>query len=444
MNKRVLIIGLGKSGCAAVELALEKGYTTIAIDENVSSELEKKRKELAKKGVSVRLSYKEAQLPDCDLIVLSPGILRASKLGKMLSGVKTKVISEIEFAYRYCKWPIIAITGTNGKTTVTELCTHILKKAGKKAISAGNIGYPFSSLILKNPDLDFVVLELSSFQLSDINAFTPYAAALLNIGSDHIDWHGSKENYAIAKFNIFKNMRDTSNIILNSNLFSKWKELFPNTEKQPLTFSISSQKSDYYLKNKFICKQTQKILSTEKISLPGLHNIENVIVSISLCEMCGVKLAAMSDLIKDFKIGVHRLEVVAEKDGIKYVNDSKSTNPDALIAALRAVGGVKNVCLIAGGLDKKMDFLSVIEEKNRIKKVFLVGKCQNKLAKVWDTVLEYSGCNSFEEAIELACSCAKVNDVVLLSPACASMDMFSNYAARGNFFKSFINRRLCK
>ncbi len=460
MKNRVLIIGLGKSGAAAAELAIAKGYETIAIDENFSAELEEKRKKLEQKGVSVILSFTGKQLPDCNLIVLSPGIRRNTELGKILSEVKAKVISEIEFAYTYCKWPIIAITGTNGKTTVTELCTYMLKNAGKKVISAGNIGYPFSSLVLKNPELDYVVLELSSFQLSNIDTFTPYTAVLLNIGSDHIDWHETKENYIAAKFNIFNNMKNSSNIILNSNLFSLWKQIFPETKIPPITFSTLDTNADYYLKNQFIFRQTYRpiskkvmnsvnekyirILSINNICLSGLHNIENVIASIGLCEACGVKLDAMPELMKGFNTGEHRLELVAEKDGIKYFNDSKSTNPDALIAALRAVGGDKNVCLIAGGLDKNMDFLSVAVEKSKIKKIFLVGKCQNKLAKVWNSMLDYHNCNSFEKAIDSACSCAVSGDIVLLSPACASMDMFSNYIERGNIFKNFINRRLCK
>jgi UDP-N-acetylmuramoylalanine--D-glutamate ligase len=444
LDRKVLIIGLGKSGAAAAELAIEKGYKTIAIDENFSADLDKTRKNLEKKKASVILSYAENKLPNCDLVVLSPGIRRDSKLGKMLSAVKAQIISEIEFAYRYCKWPIVAITGTNGKTTVTELCTYMLKKAGKRVISAGNIGYPFSSLVLENPELDFVVLELSSFQLSNIDTFTPYTAALLNIGSDHIDWHGTKQNYIAAKFKMFKNMKNTSNIILNSNLLPEWKNVFNAKANRPLTFSISNQNSDFYLKNQFIYKQDEKILPVKYISLAGLHNIENVIASIGLCEICGIKLEVMFELIKNFKTGEHRLETIAVRNGIKYINDSKSTNPDALIAALRAVDGEKNVCLIAGGLDKKMDFLSVVEQENKIKKIFLVGKCQNKLAKVWNTMLDYHKCNSFEEAIESGCSYAEPGDVVLLSPACASMDMFSSYIERGNMFNRFIKRRLCK
>jgi UDP-N-acetylmuramoylalanine--D-glutamate ligase len=444
VSKRILIIGLGKSGAAATELAIEKGYITIAVDENISAELEERKKKLDKKGASVILSYKEKQLPDCNLIVLSPGILADSELWKMLLSAKVPIISEIEFAYRYCKCSIIAITGTNGKTTVTELCTYMLKKAGKKVMSAGNIGYPFSSLVLKNPDLDFVILELSSFQLSNIETFTPYAAALLNIGSDHIDWHGTKENYTAAKFNMFNNMKNTSNIILNRNLLSEWKKYFPGAKTRPLNYSISSRNSDYYFESPFIYKHADAIFSVENISLSGLHNIENVIVSIGLCEICGIKLDEMFELIKDFKTGAHRLELVADKGGIKYINDSKSTNPDALIAALRAVGGKKNICLIAGGLDKKMDFLSVLEEEKKIKKIFLVGKCKNKLAKVWGTMLDYESCNSFKEAINSAYFYAEPGDVVLLSPACASMDMFSNYIERGIFFKKIINRRLCK
>ena len=442
MKNRVLIIGLGKSGSAAVELAIAKGYKAIAVDENCSAVLEERKRELEAIGASVILSYTKNQLPNCELIVLSPGIREDSKLGKMLSTVKTEKISEIEFAYRYCKWPIIAITGTNGKTTVTELTTYILKKAGRKVMSAGNIGYPFSSLILEDPQLDFVVLELSSFQLSNIDTFTPYAAALLNIGSDHIDWHITKENYTTAKFNMFNKMKNISNIILNSNLLSDWKNCFPKTKSHPQTFSTSNHNADYYLKNKFIYKQAEKILPIGEIGLFGQHNIENAIVSIALCELCGVKVNAILELIKEFKTGEHRLELVAEKDGIKFINDSKSTNPDALIAALRAVGGKKNVCLIAGGLDKQMNFLSITEEENIIKKIFIIGKCQNKLAKVCDTMLDYQNCNSFEEAIESAYTCAKSGDIVLLSPACASMDMFRNYIERGNTFKNYINRRL--
>ncbi len=443
MKKKVLIIGLGKSGIAAAELSAKLGYETIAIDEYTSPKLQNNKSKLEKEyNIKVALSYSHDNLPKSDLIVISPGIKHSSKLGKILKKGKVEIISEIEFAYRHSNYSIIGITGTNGKTTVAELCTHILSKAGNKVVAAGNIGYPFSSVVLNNLKLDFVILELSSFQLANIKNFTPHAAVILNIGSDHIDWHQTYDEYSKAKFNIFRNITSSSNIIINYSLKDSLNKYLPNLSSVPTTFSYINIESNFYLKDKSVFNKEKKVFSLEESQLYGKHNYENIMAAAALCNTCGIKLESIPDLIKDFCSGPHRLEIVAEKDGIKYINDSKSTNPDSLIAALNAVGGNKNVLLIAGGLDKNMDFSPILEKRKFIKKIFLIGNCQNKLAKVWNTMLNYQNCNSFEQAVNSACIHAKPGDVVLLSPACASMDMFENYIERGNLFKNIINRRL--
>jgi len=446
MNKKILIVGLGKSGLAAARLALSKNYRVYAIDENISVDLIEKKRILEEGGAVVYLDYSNGKLTKCELGVVSPGFNMNSSLGEMLQKEDTLFISEIEFAYRYCKWPIISITGTNGKTTVTELCTHILKKAGIKVIAAGNIGYPFSELIMKNPDIKVVVLEISSFQLINIDKFKPYCAALLNIESDHIDRHGSYENYIQAKFNILKNVSDYNKIIINTDLISLWKHRVGEMKPLPITFSAVGNDSDLYVENNIIYmgigNSKRKLIFLKDLPFSGAHNLENLMAALFLCSHFNIDFSCIAEYVKEFKLGEHRLELVAKRNGISYINDSKSTNPASLVVALKAVGNEKNVCLIVGGLDKNMDFSIIAEHKDKIKKIFLVGKCKTKLANLWNAVLIDSNCESFQEAIELACSHAESGDVVLLSPACASMDMFRDYKERGNIFKSIINRRL--
>lgn len=441
--KKILVLGLGRSGCAAARLARVKGFEVIAIDEAESVSLLQQKCDLEKEGVIVYLGYKNDFLPHSDIVIISPGISEYSFLGKAALNSEATIISEIEFALHYISKPVIAITGTNGKTTVTELCTHVLKNLGMKVVFAGNIGVPFSDIARNEINCDFIVLEISSFQLHYCTEFKPHIAVILNVESDHIDWHGSFETYAEDKFKIGANQKKDDFLIVNEYLLP----LIGKSKYKPLgkiqTISVKNKNALLRVSENVIFFGNNKVCSLRELGKMGenLHNIENSLACIAVCKNLGFEFKEIIKSFKGFETGEHRLEFVGKKNGIKFINDSKSTNPLSVTAALEAFEGNNNVCLIAGGLDKDMDFSSVLEHKKKIKKIFLVGKSKNKLENLFRHVIDYAIFDLFEQSVNAACDCAESGDIVLLSPGCASMDMFKDYIERGNFFKEIIKRR---
>ena len=441
--ENIIILGLGISGWAAVELALKKGFKVCAIDEKTSPELEDFTKSHADGRIDFRLGWDNISLPDADLIVISPGIGSSSPLGQAASRSGIPVISELEFGFRFCKTPILAVTGTNGKTTTTELTCHLLNSIGRKSAVSGNIGIPLSKSVLDPDKYDFLVVETSSFQLDSAANFAPEAAVLLNITSDHMNRYETQKDYAKSKFSVFRNIKSPENKIMRSDLLPYWNEFFPGAEK-PVTISCSDETADYYFdRNGEIKIGGKSFIRLSETHLLGAHNAENLMASLAL--VFSVVPEPPIELLKKgicgFRTGPHRLEIVGKSNGITYINDSKATNPDSLIVALRAVGAKNNVCLIAGGLDKNMDFAPVLTEKDRLKAVFLVGECKNKLANLWKNDISCVIFKTFENAVIAACDKAEPGDVVLLSPGCASMDMFKDYRDRGHKFTLIINRR---
>jgi len=441
--KKILVLGLGKSGCDAVKLAREKNFEIIAIDEAENEFLLQQKHDLEKEGMNVYLGYKDDFLPLADMIIISPGISENSFLGKLALSSGVRIISEIEFAFHYIVQPIIAITGTNGKTTVTELCTHMLKNLGVKAVCAGNIGIPLADIVRNKVNCDFIVLEISSFQLHYCVEFKPHIAVVLNIESDHIDWHGSFEAYTEDKLKIGANQNTKDFLVINEYLLPLMKKSKYRLAGEIQTISAKSKRALFCVSGNFIYSKNKRICSLQTLGMMGKspHNIENSLACIAVCENLGFEFKEIVKNFKGFTTGEHRLEFVGEKNGIKFINDSKSTNPLSIIAALEAVGGNHNVCLIAGGLDKDMDFSLVLEHKDKIKKIFLVGKSKNKLENLFRYVIDYAIFDLFEQSVNAACDCAESGDVVLLSPGCASMDMFKDYIERGFFFKEIIKRR---
>ncbi len=441
--RKVLVLGLGKSGCAAALLARVRNFEVTAVDETENEFLLKQKRDLENEGVNVYLGYKNEFLPPSDMIIISPGIGEHSFLGKIALNSGVRIISEIEFAFHYISKPIIAITGTNGKTTVTELCTHVLKNLGVKAVFAGNIGVPLSDIVRDEVSCDFIVLEISSFQLHYCAEFKPHIAVVLNVESDHIDWHGSFEAYAEDKFKIGVNQGAEDFLILNEYLLPLMAKSKYELSGKSQTFSIKSKSALFHVLEENIFSGKDGVCSVHEMGMMGKcpHNIENSLACIAVCKDLGFGFKEIIKSFEGFKTGEHRLEFIGEKNGVKFINDSKSTNPLSMIAALEAVGESHNVCLIAGGLDKDMDFSPLLKYKGKIKKIFLVGKSKNKLENLFRHVIDYGVFDSFEQSVNAACDCAESGDAVLLSPGCASMDMFKNYIERGIFFKEIIKRR---
>ena len=442
----IIVLGLGISGRAAVRLALIKGFKVCAFDERTSPELEDFERASQDERLKLNLEWKNGALPDAELIVISPGISNSSPLGKAAISSGIPIISELEFGFRFCKIPILAITGTNGKTTTTELTCHLLNSIGRKSAVSGNIGIPLSESVLEQDKYDFLIVETSSFQLDAIADFAPQSAVLLNITSDHMNRYETEKDYAYSKFSVFKNIKSPANKIIRSDLLPYWNDFFPGAGK-PVRLSCSDETAEYYFDRAGMLNIGGKaFIRLSETQLLGAHNAENLMAALAL--VFSVVPAPPINLLKkgicEFRTGQHRLEIVKRADGITYVNDSKATNPDSLIVALRALGAEKNVCLIAGGLDKNMDFTPVLTEKDRIKAVFLIGECKNKLANLWKNDISCVIFKTFEDAVLAACDEAGPGDVVLLSPGCASMDMFKDYKDRGQKFTFIINRRFEK
>lgn len=476
-EKKIIVLGFGCSGKAVANLAHILGYHVTIIDDNSTPQQIDDRIQYESCGIEVildRLSH-HAPVPECDLIITSPGISKESALLKDALSTNKPVISELEFGYQHCQTPIIAITGTNGKTTTTELTTDVLQSLGLKAVSAGNIGTPlceFVNNLIKQPEeIDFLVVEVSSFQLEFCTTFKPAAAVLLNITPDHLDRHTDLAEYSRIKFKLFKNIDKPENIVLNSVLLPDWIKHTRNQEDIirsagiPVIFestACSLKTSDTDDKPDFIFDEKSGIVSflyqnkyvplidMTKTQFSGLHGAEN------LMAVCGIvkvihgdaillslannenESADFSNAICKFKIGEHRLETIMEHNDILFINDSKSTNPASTVAAINSLEKTRRACLILGGLDKNMDFSAIIEVAIKIKTAFVYGQAREKILAVLKDIVDCHSCESFEEAVNSACDTATPGDVVLLSPGCASMDLFKNYQERGKRFRELI------
>ncbi len=438
----IIVLGLGISGRSAAALALRKGLTVAAYDQKNSPELENYRDKLASDKFEINLGWEGVKFPRADLIVISPGIGKDSLLGKIAFGSGIPVISEMEFGFRHCPRPIIAITGTNGKTTTTELTCHLINSLGISTATAGNIGVPLCEALLSPKQPNYYVVEASSFQLDTCASFAPLCAAILNITSDHMNRYADENEYVSSKFSIFRNISSPEGKIIRSDLMQYWKEHVSSKEK-PVVFSSENFRADYYFDGTDIFVKGRKFMSFSDTKLLGTHNAENLLSALALVfsAIPGASMLRLREGAKSFMTGPHRLELVLKINGITCINDSKATNPDSTVVALKAVGGHKNVCLIAGGLDKNMDFSPVLGEKNRIKAAFLIGECKKRLANMWKNDISCIIFNSLDEAVLAACDMAEPGDVVLLAPGCASMDMFKDYKDRGQKFTHIINRR---
>ncbi len=438
----ILVLGLGISGRSAVSLAVEKGFRVTACDEKQTPELENYRKYFSSPSLRIITGWKGGKLPEADLVVVSPGIAKDSAMGKAAFAGGAPVISEMEFGFRHCNSPVIAITGTNGKTTTTELTCHLIKSLGIRAETAGNIGVPLSESVLRYRQPEYYVAEASSFQLDTCTSFAPACAAILNITSDHMNRYEDEDAYTASKFSVFRNVTAPDRMIIRSDLMGYWRK-FGSKGQKPVIFSSTDRHADYYFNGSDIFIKGRKFMDFSDTKLLGTHNAENLLASLALV-LSSIPNASLDRLRKGamgFRTGPHRLELVLKKNGITCINDSKATNPDSTVVALRAVGGRRNVCLIAGGLDKNMDFSPVLSEKNRIKATFLIGECKKRLANMWKNDISCTIFNHFEEAVLAACDKAEPGDVVLLAPGCASMDMFKDYKDRGQKFTNIINRR---
>ena len=441
-GKRVLVVGLGKSGIASALFLQSRGACVTVSDAKSEEQLRDEIPALLDKGITVETGkHGERTFRDQDLIVVSPGV--PNDVPPLVNARKngTKVIGEIELAARYLQGEVIAITGSNGKTTTTTLTGEVIAAGGFQSLVGGNIGTPAITFVDQSTPRTWVVLEISSFQLETIETFRPHIAAILNITPDHLDRHGSMEAYIAAKARIFENQTEKDYAALNMD-DPTCVALAKNLKPQVLWFSRRQEvRRGAFVRNGKIMfrdgKSESEVMPVDEITLKGAHNVENVLAAVAMGLIAGVEPAKVRQAVKDFKAVEHRLEYVATIRGVQFFNDSKATNVDATIKALESFPG--NIHLILGGKDKGSDY-SVLNEllRVRVKRVYTIGAAAQKIESQISGV-DVTGAVTLDVAVRKANEFAQPGDIVLLAPACASFDQFQSYEHRGRAFKETVH-----
>jgi len=434
----IVVLGAGESGVGAALLAKQKGYEVFVSDFGMVKE--QYQKELKENGFEWEQGqHSEEKILSAEMLIKSPGIPET----KLIAKAKAKgieVLSEIEFASRFSEGKIVAITGSNGKTTTSSLIDHLLKSAGFNVGLAGNIGASFARC-LANSDRDYWVLELSSFQLDDIHQFKPYIAILLNLSPDHLDrYDGKMENYVAAKMRITENQTQEDYFIYWDD--DEWiKKNLDKVKANKLPLGQKTVTEGAYLENKQIninINREQLTMTIHELALQGKHNCYNSMAGGIAAKLLGITNDIVRDCLADFEKIEHRLEPVLKVYGVDYINDSKATNVNAAWYALDSMN--KPVVWICGGVDKGNDYEELLPlVKDKVKAIVCLGTDNSKLISTFGGVVELiQSTVSMEDAVKAAYRFAEKGDVVLLSPACASFDLFANYEDRGRQFKKQI------
>ncbi len=441
-DKRVLVVGLGKSGVASALFLKARGAKVTVSDTKSGDELRNEIPALLDHGITVETGgHGERTFRGQDLIVVSPGVpvdapplVQARSLGEA-------VIGEIELAARFLPGPMVAITGSNGKTTTTTLTGEILAAGGLPTLVGGNIGTPAISLVENARPETVIVLEVSSFQLETIQTFRPKVGVVLNVTPDHLDRHRTFEAYVNAKARMFENQTGKDFAVLNED-DPTCVAMAERTRGQVYWFSRNKEvKQGTWVRDGNILfrdgEQQREIMQVSEIPLKGAHNLENVLAAICAGALMGCSPEKIRQAVRDFKAVEHRLEFVATIRGVDYYNDSKATNVDATIKALESFPA--NIHLILGGKDKGSDY-SVLNDllRKRVKRVYTIGAAAEKIESQIKGV-EVVHAESLENALRKATAVAEPGDVVLLAPACASFDQFRNYEQRGKAFKEIVH-----
>lgn len=438
-GKKVSIIGLARTGLAAANQLAGRGAIVTVLDSKSKSELKDIVSQL-KQGITT-MYQSDTPLPDSDLVIVSPGVDMQSPALNDVKQRGVEIISELELAYRLCQTPIIAITGTNGKSTTTALIGEILKNDGKNIAVGGNIGVAAVSLT-EPPPRHFMVLEVSSFQLEGVSSFHPFISVLLNLSQDHLDRHQTMDRYAELKERMVQNQ--TGDDYLVANWDDPWiMKMAKNKKMQKLFFSLQEEMEEgAFLKNRNIISRFggQDInVGTVDDLQPGMRlQVENVLAAVAVSHVAGVDATVISETLKQFAGLEHRLEWVREINGVDFINDSKGTNIGALQKSLSSFD--RPIVLIAGGQDKGGDFSALKAPlKEKVKHLILIGEAQNKIQAVLNGAFSHESADSIQAAVQKAFEKAAPGDVVLLSPACASFDMFRDYEDRGTQFKESVS-----
>lgn len=449
-DKKVTVVGLARSGVAAARLLQAVGADVTVADAKEEAKLAEALTHVDRSAIRVIVGpgY-ESALDEAQLVVVSPGVPTELDILNTVRARHVPVIGELELAYRFLDAPVLAVTGTNGKSTTVTLIGLLLKEQGKRVFVGGNLGTPLSEAALKTygsgsqgSPYDYVVAEVSSFQLETIARFRPWMAALLNITPDHLDRYPSLAPYVAAKARIFANQTPGDYALLNHDderVLAFRKDL----KAQELGFSrTGSVKEGAFLDGDELVLlfkgQRHSICKISEIRIPGAHNVANAMAASMVAHVCGCPPDVMRRVLSTFPGLEHALELVRERNGVRFINDSKGTNVDATMKALESLDA--SIVLIAGGKDKGGDFGKLRDVvARRVKRLVLIGEAAPLIQQMLEGLKPISHASSFRDAVEVAAQSARSGEVVLLSPACASFDMFADYQDRGRQFKVLVN-----
>lgn len=442
-GKKVLVFGSGISGIGAVKLLEDHGAEVVLYDGNESLDQASLREQLGEKTTIVLGEFPEHLLEELELVVLSPGVPTDLPVILAMKEHGIQVIGEVELAYAFGKGDVLAITGTNGKTTTTSLLGEIMKCHQEEVFVIGNIGNPYTVAASQMTERSVAVAEMSSFQLESIETFRPKVSAILNFTPDHLNRHHTMEAYVEAKKQIAKNQTAEDYCVLNYE-DERTKAFGEEVKAQVLYFSSAHklERGIYLDDGKMIYKNPEEVIvcHVDELQILGIHNYENVMAAVAMAAVYGVPMDTIRKAILAFKGVEHRIEYVTEKDGVVYYNDSKGTNPDAAIKGIQAMN--RKTVLIGGGYDKNSEYTEWIQAfDGKVKQLILIGATREKIAQDAEKCgfHDYVFADTFEEAVLLAAKTAKSGEAVLLSPACASWGMFPNYEVRGEKFKEIVN-----
>ena len=432
-NQNIVVLGAGLSGSAAALLLRSEDAQVTLLDSAEEQNLLKSTVDnLRTHGVGVICgAAADEDSATYHMAILSPGIDPASRLACNFSSRGIEMISELELGWRSSEIPIIAVTGTNGKTTTTELLAEMLNACGQRTIACGNIGKPLSEVAREKKPFDVLTVEVSSFQLEAIRTFRPSISLWLNFAPDHLDRYRSVADYRAAKLRIFENQMESDVAIVNA------IEKLPAVRPRKITFSAYADQADFRVSQGAIVYQDEPILRLADTKLRGLHNIENLMATLAAGMARGLSFEEMVAPLCAYEPRPHRCEFVREVGGVEYVNDSKATNLDAVDKALRAQN--KPVILIAGGKDKRFSFdplRPLVKEK--VRSTILIGEMAENIRRSWNGAVECEIANSLADAVERAHARAGPGEVVLFSPGTSSFDMFKSYGDRGDQFRALV------
>lgn len=446
-NKRVLVVGMGKSGVAATQAMLKLGAQVTIQDSKEESKVDAQLLNFLRgKGVSMCMGEIPKDMSSFDMLILSPGVDPELAFIEEAKTSGAEIVGELEIAYRVARGNFVAITGTNGKTTTTTLVGEIFKKAGRSTHVVGNIGVAVISKALETDEDDWLVTETSSFQLQTTKYFKPVVSAILNITPDHLNRHHTMENYGLAKANVFANQDETGYCIINGD-DELCRRLSEKCKAKVIEFSSTRELGEgAFVKSEKLVIANEKgelveLCDKSDLQIIGKHNVENALAAAAICYFAGIDEKVIAETLKAFKGVEHRIEYSGMIDGVKFYNDSKATNVDAALTALRAIE--KNVVLIAGGDGKSQNFEPFIKNFNgSVKHMILLGRDGKIIAEAADKegFKSYTYAKDMEECVRKAFEIAEEGDTVLLSPACASWDMYDNFEQRGNHFKEIVAR----